>query len=247
MSPELQLIDKTTAFLRENTAAARLLGIEKATFDSLPALFAAVLHAVASIDPVLTRQAYEGQSGLAAISLRDINETARRNIEPGGVAATLLFSRGVHAVLAHRVAHALWQEGDQMLALALKSVAGRVFATDIHPAARMGSGLWLDHGLGFVVGETCVIGDDVSIWHNVTLGSSLNGRDAQRHPTIGDGAVIGAGAIILGNVTVGAGANVAAGAIVITDVPARTLAVGSKSSLRGVAKVSFTTAAGDKS
>lgn len=247
MSPELQLIDRATAFLRENTAAARLLGIEKTTFDSLTALFASVLHAVAGIDPALTRQVYNGQPSLAATSLRDINETARRNIEPGGVAATLLFSRGVHAILAHRVAHALWQGGDQMLALALKSVAGRAFATDIHPAARMGSGLWLDHGLGFVVGETCVIGEDVSIWHNVTLGSSLNGHDGKRHPTIGDGAVIGAGAIILGNVTVGAGANVAAGAIVVTDVPARTLAVGSKSSLRGAAKISFTPDAGDKS
>ena len=90
-----------------------------------------------------------------------------------------------------------------------------------------------------MVGETCVIGKDVSIWHNVTLGSTLNDSGAQRHPVVHDGAVIGAGAIILGNVTVGAGANVAAGAIVVQDVPARTLVVGSKSRQLGQANISF--------
>ena len=240
MCPKLQLTRDVAALLGENPVAARLLGIEKRAFDSFEDLIGTVLHAVAGIDPELCQQVYEASPGLADISGRDIAETARRNFEPGGAAATLLFSRGVQAILAHRVAHALWQRGDSILALAVKSVAGRAFSTDIHPAAKIGGGLWLDHGLGFVVGETCVIGEDVSIWHNVTLGSTLNDSGAQRHPIVHDGAVIGAGAIILGNVTVGAGANVAAGAIVVDDVPAKTLVVGCKSRTLGDAKISFT-------
>ena len=240
MCPKLQLTQGAAALLGENPAAARLLGIERKAFDSFEDLIGTVLHAVAGIDPELCQQVYEQSPSLTDISAQDIFETARRNFEPGGAAATLLFSRGVQAILAHRVAHALWHGGDAMLALAVKSVAGRAFSTDIHPAAKIGAGLWLDHGLGFVVGETCVIGEDVSIWHNVTLGSTLNDSGAQRHPIIHDGAVIGAGAIILGNVTVGAHANVAAGAIVVEDVPAQTLVVGCKSRTLGAAKISFT-------
>lgn len=239
MSPKAKLIQDVAVFLHENATAARLLGIEKTRFEGFSDLAATVLQAVAGIDHVLSKQAFDESPGLAEISVYDICETARRNFEPGGAAATLLFARGVHAVLAHRVAHAFWQRGEPVLALAIKSVAGRAFSTDIHPAATIGAGLWLDHGLGFVVGETCVIGKNVSIWHNVTLGSTLNDSGAQRHPVIHDGAVIGAGAIILGNVTIGIDANVAAGAIVVEHVPAHTLVVGSKSRTLGAAKISF--------
>jgi len=239
MSPENKLTSVTAAFLQQNTAAARLLGLENTSFECFADFIATVLQAVAGISSELTRDVYEKSPELAAISARDIDETARRNFEPGGAPATLLFSRGVQAILAHRVAHAIWQGGDPVMALALKSVAGRAFSTDIHPAAKIGSGLWLDHGLGFVVGETCVIGDDVSIWHNVTLGSTLSDSGAQRHPIVHDRAVIGAGAIVLGNVIVGAGSNIAAGAIVVEDVPENTLVVGSKSRTLGAAKISF--------
>jgi serine O-acetyltransferase len=239
MSPRAELIASTTAFLNENAVAARLIGIEETTFDGVSDLIAALLFAVAGLDPTLTKQVYQTTPDLADINVYDITETARRNFESGGAAATLLFSRGVQAILAHRIAHALWQSGDHMLALAVKSRVGRAFATDIHPAAKIGAGLWLDHGLGFVVGETCVIGNDVSIWHNVTLGSTLNDSGAQRHPIVQDGVVIGAGAIILGNVTIGANANVAAGAIVVQNVPPSTLVVGAKSREIGPAQISF--------
>jgi len=225
--------------LAQNKQAARLIGIERTTFDGFADLAATVLFAVARLDPVLTQNIYEDTPDMAEISIHDITETARRNFEPGRGGATLLFARGVQAIIAHRVAHALWQHGDQMLALAVKSVAGRAFATDIHPAAKIGTGLWLDHGLGFVVGETCVIGNDVSIWHNVTLGSTLNDDSAQRHPTLQDGVVVGAGATILGNVTIGSNANIAAGAIVVQDVAADTLVVGSKSREIGPAQITF--------
>lgn len=241
MCPKAEFVATVTAFLRENALAADLLGIEETAFVGFPDLAAAVLFATAGLDASLTRKIYAATPDLTDINVYDINETTRRNFEPGGVAATMLFSRGVHAILAHRIAHAVWQNGDHMLALSIKSRAGRAFATDIHPAAQIGAGLWLDHGLGFVAGETCIIGEDVSIWHNVTLGSTLVDFGPQRHPTIGDGAVIGAGALVLGGITVGAGANVAAGAIVIEDVPPDTVVVGAKAKQVGAAKVSFAT------
>jgi len=182
---------------------------------------------------------YAGQTPLQEMSLYDITETARRNFEPGGAAATVLFARGAQAIMAHRVAHQLWTQGDRTMALAVKSICGRALGTDIHPAAQIAGGLWLDHGLGFVAGETCVIEEDVSIWHNVTLGSTLRDDGPCRHPRIGRGAVIGAGATVLGGITVGAGANVAAGAIVTQDVPAQRLVAGAKSQTLGPARVAF--------
>lgn len=235
----MTLIADTEALLRDNPEVAVILGIESRRFADFADLAGALLAAFGGISADMVRRIYAASPGLVDLSLRDITETARRNFEPGGAVSTLLFARGVHAVMAHRIAHHLWQEGDHTFALAIKSRLGRAFSTDIHPAARIGSGFWLDHGLGFVAGETCVIGQDVSIWHNVTLGSTLSDSGPQRHPIIGDGAVIGAGATILGNVTVGAGANVAAGAMVITDVAPGTVVVGVKARQVGTAKVSF--------
>lgn len=236
---DLNLVADTEAVLNGSPDAAALLRVQPRRFDDFADLAGTLLAAFAGVPGEVVRRVYAANPGLVALSIHDITETARRNFEPGGAAASLLFARGVHAVMAHRVAHQLWQGGDHTLALAVKSAFGRAFSTDIHPGAQIGPGFWLDHGLGLVAGETCVIGQDVSIWHNVTLGSTLADSGPQRHPTIQDGAVIGAGAIILGNVTVGAGANVAAGAIVIEAVPARTVFVGAKARSAGAAKVSF--------
>jgi serine O-acetyltransferase len=235
----MSLVTETEALLNDNFDVAALLGIQPRRFDDFADLAGALLASFAGVPADVVRRIYATTPGLVDLSSHDIAETARRNFEPGGAVAALLFARGVHAVMAHRVAHQLWQEGDHTLALAVKSSFGRAFSTDIHPGAQIGPGFWLDHGLGFVAGETCVIGQDVSIWHNVTLGSTLSDSGAQRHPKIQDGAVIGAGAIILGNVTIGAGANVAAGAIVIEDVPAKTVVVGTKAKNVGAAKISF--------
>ncbi|MCJ7871160.1 serine O-acetyltransferase [Phaeobacter sp. J2-8] len=235
----MTLVADTEALLNDHPDTAALLGIQPRRFAGFADLAGTLLASFAGVPGDVVRRVYAANPGLVDLSSHDIAETARRNFEPGGAVASLLFARGVHAVMAHRVAHQLWQEGDYTLALAVKSAFGRAFSTDIHPGARIGPGFWLDHGLGFVAGETCVIGEDVSIWHNVTLGSTLSDSGAQRHPTLRDGAVIGAGAIILGNVTVGAGANVAAGAIVITDVAPATVVVGANSRQVGPAKVSF--------
>ncbi|KEJ87882.1 serine O-acetyltransferase [Sulfitobacter donghicola] len=235
----MKLVDDVTALLRNSPRTAAVLDL--GPFDGFAQLAGALFTRLCQSPAVggAVQQAYGDDAVLVKLTAYDIAETARRNFEPGGAAATLLFSRGVHAIMGHRVAHKLWRDGETNHALALKAAFGRAFSTDIHPAAQIGAGLWLDHGLGFVVGETAVIGKDVSIWHNVTLGSSLNDSGPHRHPHLGDGVVIGAGATLLGGITVGAGANIAAGAIVVADVPAQTLAVGAKATLKGPAKVSF--------
>lgn len=235
------LHDETRALLQSAPEAAAMLGLTPPDCTDFPTLAATLLGRIGGNEAVraTVHAVYSDTPALVEITTRDITETARRNFEPGGAAAALLFARGVQAVMAHRVANHLWTEGDQTRAMALKSVLGRALGTDIHPAATIGPGLWLDHGLGCVIGETAVIGRDVSIWHNVTLGSTLTDSGPDRHPKIGDGAVIGAGAVILGNIRIGAGANVGAGAVVLTDVPDGMTVAGRRAELRGSARVRF--------
>jgi serine O-acetyltransferase len=236
----MKLVDDVQALLNASPELAKVLELDPfVDFAQLAgSLFASLCNSRAI--GKMVREVYANDLQLVDMSCYDITETARRNFEPGGPPATLLFSRGVQAIMAHRVAHKLWVDGNTNVSLAIKAAFGRAFSTDIHPAAQMGAGLWLDHGLGFVVGETSVIAEDVSIWHNVTLGSTLNDSGPHRHPHIGRGAVIGAGAILLGGITIGAHANIAAGAIVVQDIPQGALAVGSKASIRGGAQISFT-------
>lgn len=140
--------------------------------------------------------------------------------------AALLYFKGYHAIQAYRIAHTLWCRGQKVLALALQSRVSQVFAVDIHPAARIGKGILLDHGTGVVIGETAVVGNNVSIMQNVTLGGT--GKDTgDRHPKIGDNVLISACATILGNITVGKGAQVAAGSLVLKQVPKHTMVAGS--------------------
>ncbi|KAJ8528236.1 hypothetical protein K7X08_021928 [Anisodus acutangulus] len=144
----------------------------------------------------------------------------------------LLNYKGFLACQAHRVAHKLWTQSRRPLALALQSRISDVFAIDIHPAARIGKGILFDHATGVVVGETAVIGNNVSILHHVTLGGTGK-MGGDRHPKIGDGVLIGAGATILGNVIIGEGAKIGAGSVVLIDVPPRTTAVGNPARLVG--------------
>lgn len=132
----------------------------------------------------------------------------------------------------HRVAHKLWLQNRKPLALSLQSRIADVFSVDIHPGASIGKGVLLDHATGLVVGETAVVGNNVSILHHVTLGGTGKcGGD--RHPKIGDGVLIGASATILGNVKIGEGAKIGAGSLVLIDVPPWTTAVGNPARLVG--------------
>ncbi|KAJ9568185.1 hypothetical protein OSB04_004151 [Centaurea solstitialis] len=143
-----------------------------------------------------------------------------------------LHFKGFLACQAHRVAHKLWSQNRKILALLIQNRVSEVLALDIHPGAKIGSGILLDHATGVVVGETAVIGDNVSILHNVTLGGTGKvGGD--RHPKIGDGVLIGAGTCVLGNVRIGAGAKIGAGSVVLKDLPPRTTAVGNPAKLIG--------------
>lgn len=129
----------------------------------------------------------------------------------------LLFFKGYQALQAHRIAHWLWGQGRAPLALYFQSLINERFQVDIHPAAVLGKGIMLDHATGIVIGETTEVGDDVSILHSVTLGGS-GCTQAKRHPTIGAGVLIAAGAKVLGPVCVGEGAKLAAGSLVLADV-----------------------------
>ncbi|PWJ79474.1 serine O-acetyltransferase [Pseudaminobacter salicylatoxidans] len=130
----------------------------------------------------------------------------------------VLYFKGFHAIQTHRLAHWLWHRGRRDFAFYLQSRSSSVFQTDIHPASKMGKGIFIDHATGLVVGETAVIEDDVSILHGVTLGGTgKTGGD--RHPKIRHGVLIGAGAKILGNIEVGHCSKIAAGSVVLSPVP----------------------------
>ena len=133
---------------------------------------------------------------------------------------------GLHAVLIHRVAHACYRLGLKALARMISHTGRFVTGIEIHPGAKLGRRLFIDHGMGVVIGETAEVGDDVLIYHGVTLGG-LSGQPGKRHPTIGDGVAIGAGAQVLGPILVGAGARVGANAVVVAEVPAGETVVGS--------------------
>ncbi len=150
------------------------------------------------------------RADLAAVYDRD--PACSRYLEP------LLYFKGFHALVTHRFAHVLWQSGRRDFAFYLQSQASRIFSVDIHPAAEIGTGIMIDHGHSIVVGETARIGDNVSLLHGVTLGGT--GKEGgKRHPKIGDGVMIGAGAKVLGNIEVGECCRIAAGSVVLKDVP----------------------------
>ena len=132
---------------------------------------------------------------------------------------------GLHAVLWHRLAHALWRMGLKGFARFVSHLGRFLTGIEIHPGARIGRRLFIDHGMGVVIGETAEIGDDVLIYHGVTLGG-LSGQPGKRHPTLGIGVSIGAGALVLGPITIGAGARIGANAVVTKDVAPNCTVVG---------------------
>ncbi|GJE42140.1 serine O-acetyltransferase [Methylobacterium soli] len=162
------------------------------------------------------------------VAVMDRDPATSRAIEP------VLYFKGFHAIQAHRLAHWFWAQGRRDLALYLQSRSSEVFQCDIHPAARIGRGIFLDHATGLVVGSTAVIEDDVSILHAVTLGGTGK-QGSDRHPKIRRGVMIGAGAKILGNIEVGACARVAAGSVVLRPVPPNTTVVGVPARVVGTA------------
>lgn len=164
----------------------------------------------------------------------DIKAVVERDAACGRLIEPLLFFKGFHAIQTHRLAHWLWTSGQTDFALYLQSRASDAFQTDIHPAARFGRGIFLDHATGLVVGATAVVEDDVSILQSVTLGGT--GKESgDRHPKVRRGVMIAAGAKILGNIEVGACSRVAAGSVVLHPVPRNSTVAGVPAKVVGTA------------
>ncbi|MCF3642259.1 serine O-acetyltransferase [Rhizobium sp. TRM95111] len=162
---------------------------------------------------------------MLAATEADLAAVVERDPACPGAAHVLSNLKGFQALQTYRFAHRLWQSGRTEAARWLASQAALVFGLDIHPGARIGRGVMLDHGSGIVIGETTVIEDDVSILQNVTLGGTGK-QTGDRHPKIRRGVMIGAGAKILGNIEIGAFSKVAAGSVVLRPVPAHTTVAG---------------------
>jgi serine O-acetyltransferase len=181
----------------------------------------------ATQDAHATRDGRAAQSKQATDEKRislfaQIREDAQAAFERDPAAESLsdivFFSTGAHIVWAHRRHHWLWQHGARKLALLLAKRMRRRLGADIHPAAQIGRRFTIDHGIGVVIGGTAIIGDDCLIYQNVTLG--MTGKHGgKRHPTLGNGVLIGANATVLGNITIGDNARVGAGSVVVHDVP----------------------------
>ncbi len=155
----------------------------------------------------------------------DLRAVVERDPASDRLLDPFLFFKGYAAIQTQRIAHRLWKGGRTAIALYLQCRSSEVFQTDIHPGAKIGRGVFLDHATGFVAGETAVIEDDVSILHGVTLGGTGTDK-SDRHPKVRTGVLIGAGAQIIGNIEIGAYSKIASGSFVTESVPPRCTAVG---------------------
>lgn len=195
-------------------ALAALLGTKLAD----RALSAPVLSA-------LVTSALAERPEIAEAAAEDMIAIFERDAACPDYVTPFLFFKGYHAIQAYRIAHWLWEHDRQHLARHLQSLVSERFGLDIHPAARLGRRLVFDHGAGIVIGETCIIEDDVSLLQGVTLGGT--GKETgDRHPKVRRGVLVGAGAIVLGNIELGEGAKIGAGSVVLESVPPYTTVVG---------------------
>ena len=156
---------------------------------------------------------------------RDIQAVRERDPAARSTFEVLLCYPGVHALALHRVAHAIWRRGWTITARFLSHIARFLTGIEIHPAARLGPGLFIDHGMGVVIGETAEVGENVTLLQGVTLGGTSLKRE-KRHPTLGNNVVVGAGAKIIGAFKIGDGSRIGAGSVVVREVPTNSVVVG---------------------
>jgi serine O-acetyltransferase len=167
-----------------------------------------------------------GLAGLRERLVEDLDAAARRDPAARGRLELLLCYPGLHAIWVHRLAHRMWQRpGLRLAARVLSQLNRSITGVEIHPGASIGRRLFIDHAMGVVIGETAEVGDDVMLYHGVTLGGRSMER-VKRHPTVEDGVTIGAGARVLGPVVIGKGAQIGANAVVVKDVPPGAVVVG---------------------
>jgi serine O-acetyltransferase len=182
-----------------------------------------VLTSIAMLD--ICEDAHKSDSSLVEKAEADIRAVFERDPASKSYLQPFLFFKGFNALQAYRVANWLWKQERQTLAMYVQNRASEMFQVDIHPAARIGSGVFIDHATGVVIGETAVVGDDVSMLHGVTLGGTGAER-GDRHPKIGKGVLLGAGAKVLGNIEIGDYAKIASGSVVLKPVPPHCTAAG---------------------
>ncbi len=164
-------------------------------------------------------EAYADDRGLVEAARADLMAVYERDPACHRLLQPILYFKGYQAMQAYRVAHWLWRKGRHDLAYFVQMRSSEIFGIDIHPAAKIGKGIMIDHAHSIVIGETAKVGDNVSMLHSVTLGGTGK-EEEQRHPTIGNGVLIGAGAKVLGNISVGHCSRIAAGSVVLEEVPA---------------------------
>lgn len=220
------------AAAREEPMLASFLHLTVLRHDSLAHVLAFHLSSKLSSSTMDARALYETflhvlqhHPNITRAVESDITACYERDPACDAYSLPLLYFKGFHAIQTHRINHALWRQERKTLAYFLQNRASEVFGVDIHPAARFGQGIMIDHGTGVVIGETAVLGNDISILHGVTLGGS--GKEGgDRHPKIGDGVMIGANASVLGNIRVNECAKIGAGSVVVAEVPAYSTVVG---------------------
>jgi serine O-acetyltransferase len=227
-----RLVEEAEAVVRDEPSLASLV---VASVLNQPDLSHAIAHRVAmrlggpdcpaSVLAGVFGQLLDGKPELHAAMRRDLAAVLDRDPATERLIDPVLFFKGFHALQAHRFAHGVWRSGRRDMALLIQDRSSQVFQTDIHPAARIGSGVFLDHATGLVIGETAVVEDDVSILQAVTLGGTGK-RKGRRHPTIRSGVLLGAGATVIGDIEVGSGARVAAGSVVLRSVLPNTTVAG---------------------
>ena len=171
------------------------------------------------------QEAFAAEPSMGEAVRADLSAVFQRDPACHSYAQAFLFFKGFHALESYRVAHFLWTQGRKLMALFIQNRMSDLFAVDIHPAAKLGRGIMIDHATGVVIGETAVVGDDVSMLHGVTLGGTGK-ENEDRHPKIGRGVLLSVGAKVLGNIEIGEYSRVGAGSVVLKAVPPHTTVAG---------------------
>ncbi len=239
-APELATVDPVWAATRTQAAALAeaepmLASYLHATILNHERLSGALSYHLShkigggDLTPMSARQlideAYEADRSIGEAVRADMSAVFDRDPACRSFVQVLLYFKGFHALQTYRIAHWLWKEGREGMALFFQSLSSEKFGVDIHPAAKIGRGVMIDHATGVVIGETAVVEDDVSLLHGVTLGGTGK-EQGDRHPKVRRGVLIGAGAKVLGNIEIGESARVASGSVVLQSVPARCTVAG---------------------
>ena len=181
--------------------------------------------ATETLQPIRILRPFRGLANFVSAIRRDVKSALERDPAARSAFEILLLYPGLHAVWFHRITHWLWTRNAKLPARWISQLARGLTGIEIHPGATIGSGLFIDHGMGVVIGETSEIGSDVTLYHGVTLGGTSLSK-GKRHPTIGDRVTIGAGAKVLGNISIGSDSRIGANAVVVKSVPENSVVVG---------------------